>query len=40
MGQAQLLPEPVTIKSTSKYENQFLKVGVSSMQGWRPSKII
>jgi hypothetical protein len=40
MGQAQLLSEPITTKSTSKYENHLLKVGVSSMQGWRKSKLI
>ncbi len=40
MGQLQLLSEPITTKSTSKYENRFLKVGVSAMQGWRTSRII
>lgn len=33
MGQT--LSEPVTTKHTESCQNQFLKVGSSSMQGWR-----
>ena len=36
MGQT--LSEPITQKETSKCENDFLKVGASSMQGWRISR--
>ena len=35
MGQT--LSEPITQKETTKCENEFLKVGSSSMQGWRIS---
>lgn len=33
MGQT--LSEPVTTKHTESCQNQYLKVGSSSMQGWR-----
>ena len=38
MGQT--LSEPVTQKETTKCENEFLKVGASSMQGWRISELL